>query len=202
MRKRHETSGEFPLGAGFTLMEVLVSMTILLVGVAALVQLIPAALNYDLNNRSNSVALVVAQRELEQITQQSLTSSVATCPNANPATGSYSFCDTDGDPVSLGVTSTGSSPLAKGCPLTNHVLDFSQATAACDAGYFLNKTIAWNQISGVNQKVELRWRVITQFTNGTPDKKWIIIGARAAGGGAGSGVSTTLVNNLVTVVGP
>src|ERR1700730_498877 len=76
---------------GFTLIEVLVATVLLLVGIVAVAQLVPASLNANNGNRSDSTALVFAQRDLAQMLSQPLSSSSFTdatgnsCNLGNPA---------------------------------------------------------------------------------------------------------------------
>jgi prepilin-type N-terminal cleavage/methylation domain-containing protein len=60
--------------AGFTLIEVLLALVILLVGIVAVAQLVPASISLDSANRKDSQELVFAQRELEQFIEQPLQS--------------------------------------------------------------------------------------------------------------------------------
>src|SRR5260370_22032578 len=55
---------------GFTLMEVLVATIVLLTGIVATAQLVPVAVTMNNNNRRDSPALVIAQRELSQMIEQ------------------------------------------------------------------------------------------------------------------------------------
>ena len=50
---------------GFTLTELLIATAIILVGLVAVAQLVPASVMLNSNNRSNATALVLAQRQLE-----------------------------------------------------------------------------------------------------------------------------------------
>ncbi len=185
-----------PADTGFNIVELMMAILILLIGIVALAQVIPASLNYDSNNRSNSIALISAQRELEQMVRPSLTAQGEGGP-CSALAGHYYFCDSDGNTVGLGQVGSGSTPTQAGCPLdsTGTQLDF---TLSCStSGYSLIRLAPWDQVSGIKQKVELRWRVVTMMNSGTPARKFIIIGARAwqAGG-------LTLVTNLQAVVGP
>src|SRR5258708_54282 len=56
--------------SGFTLMEVLVATIALLTGIVATAQLVPVAVTMNNNNRRDSTALVIAQRELSQMIEQ------------------------------------------------------------------------------------------------------------------------------------
>ncbi|MGD0698022.1 MAG: hypothetical protein ABSB82_24670 [Terriglobia bacterium] len=177
------------------MLELLIAVTILFVGLVPMVQLISSGLTADLKNRSNSVSLIAGQRELEQMMQQIMTVSGGTC---SALASQYYFCDAEGQTVGMGQTGTGSTPTQAGCPLdaAKVQLDFSRATTACTAGYFMTKQVPWNQVNGATIAVELRWRVVTVMRSGSPVRKFIILGARLA---PPSGL--TLITNLQTVVG-
>src|SRR5580700_6949781 len=57
---------------GFTLTEVLIAIVILLVGIVAVAQLVPASIGSNSANRNDSSALVFAQREMDQFLLQPL----------------------------------------------------------------------------------------------------------------------------------
>ncbi|MGB9459287.1 MAG: prepilin-type N-terminal cleavage/methylation domain-containing protein, partial [Candidatus Acidiferrum sp.] len=57
---------------GFTLVEVLMAIVILLVGIVAVAQLVPASISSNSTNRNDSTSLVFAQRELDQFLSQPL----------------------------------------------------------------------------------------------------------------------------------
>src|SRR5258708_12041806 len=60
---------------GFSILEMLLATIILLVGLVAIAQLVPASMLLNYRNRTDSAALVFAQRELAQMLDQPLTSS-------------------------------------------------------------------------------------------------------------------------------
>lgn len=205
--------GSQPLGksaAGFTLIELMMAILILLVGIVAVAKLIPAAIDTNFRNRNDSTALIAAQRELEQMARQALgVMDPGACAGAVPA-GHYYFCDTDGDIIPLGQSTPGATTVAlpsgfsvnvaeNGCPLTNGAIDFGQPAGNCDAGYVLNKNFTWNPLAtpAITRQVEMRWRVVTWHSAGVPMRKLIIVGARA-----GTAGQSLLVTNLQTVVGP
>ena len=76
--------------SGFTLVELAVATLIMMVGIVGVVQLVPASLQSNLNNRVDTTAMVFAQREMDQIINQPLTSAT--------------FTDSDGQVVNLGAT--------------------------------------------------------------------------------------------------
>jgi len=60
---------------GFSVLEMLLATVILLVGLVAVAQLAPVSMLLNYRNRTDSAALVFAQRELDQILDQPLTRS-------------------------------------------------------------------------------------------------------------------------------
>jgi len=71
---------------GFTLAEMLIATLVVLVGLVAVAQLVPTSVMLNSNNRNDGTALVFAQREMEAIREQPLTSTTfgdangVTCP--------------------------------------------------------------------------------------------------------------------------
>ena len=61
---------------GFSLLEMLFATVILLVGLVAVAQLVPASILLNYRNRNDSAALVFAQRQLDQMLDQPLNSTV------------------------------------------------------------------------------------------------------------------------------
>src|SRR5580704_8682992 len=59
---------------GFSILEMMLATVILLVGLVAIAQLVPASILLNYRNRTDSSALVFAQRELDQFLDQALTS--------------------------------------------------------------------------------------------------------------------------------
>lgn len=56
--------------AGFSLVEMMIATVILLVGLVAVAQLVPASLTLNYRNRMDSSALVLAQRQLDVLLDQ------------------------------------------------------------------------------------------------------------------------------------
>src|SRR6266705_1675317 len=77
---------------GFSLLEMLFATVILLVGLVAVAQLVPASILLNYRNRNDSAALVFAQRQLDKMLDHPLNSTVFTnaatpphdCQLANP----------------------------------------------------------------------------------------------------------------------
>jgi type II secretory pathway pseudopilin PulG len=76
--------------AGFSILEMMLATVILLVGLVAIAQLVPASILLNYRNRTDSSALVFAQRELDQFLDQPLYASSFvdalgnTCQLGNP----------------------------------------------------------------------------------------------------------------------
>lgn len=189
--------------AGFTMIELLIAILILLIGIVSVAKLVPAAIDSNFRNRNDSTALIAAQRQLEQMASQPLDSKSGAC--GLPPASTYYFCDQDGALILLGSqdTTLGASVTTQdGCPVdANGKLDFTNAAPAnCDPNatvdYGLKKQWVWNPVTGTTQTVEFRWHVITWHSGGIPFRKVFIVGARA--GTAGQGLTVT---DLQTVVG-
>src|SRR5215470_11415706 len=81
---------------GFSLVEMLIATLILLIGLVGIAQLVPASIMINQRGRLNSTSLVFAQKELDQMMSQPLTSltfveangalCATACKLGNPAT--------------------------------------------------------------------------------------------------------------------
>jgi prepilin-type N-terminal cleavage/methylation domain-containing protein len=86
---------------GFTLVEMLIATVVVLVGLVAVAQLVPVSVLMNSNNRNDGTALVFAQRQMEALREQPLTSTTfadpagVVCPLGNT-------CNL-GDPTQPGV---------------------------------------------------------------------------------------------------
>lgn len=181
--------------AGFTMIELLIAVAVLLIGIVAVAELIPAALRSNLRNRVDSTALIVAQRELDQMAAQPLNVEVAF------GTGHYNFVDADGALTYLGST-LGANIQRNGCQLLTDPngrvrIDFTLPANACERGYQRYVQWVWSQATGDTQTIDLRWHVITYNPGGFPARKIIVIAGRAVGGT----VPPSLPANLQLVVG-
>ena len=138
---------------GFTLTELLIATAIVLVGLVAVAELVPASVMLNSNNRSNATALVLAQRQLEAMREVSLNTTTfndplgVLCPLA---TTCYL-----GDPTQPGQI--------VGSPVTldtqgSPVIDFSAASVT---GYSFTYIDPNDPFAATN---DVRWAVIT-FTN-------------------------------------
>jgi hypothetical protein len=144
--------------SGFSILEMLIASAIMMVGIISVVQLVPVSLQLSASNRLDTLATVIAQRELDQMLSQPL------AVNA--------FIDKDGHTISLGGTgSPGASVVmdSQGAPL----IDFNAGTVA---GFVIPAYKDPNDLNGAT--FELRWAVIPQVSGGRTISKRIIIGCR------------------------
>lgn len=153
---------------GFTLVEVLMAIVVLLVGVVAVAQLVPASVGSNSANRNDSSALVFAQRELDQFLAQPLN-----LPTSPPA-----FIDSQGFSCNLGDPTQPNQVV--GSPvvvLYNQVLvDF---TATAVTGYSFRYQDPNDPADVV---YDVRWAVITSTNNGLVTSKRFILGVRKKNG--------------------
>ena len=142
---------------GFTLIELMIAMAILLIGIVGVAQLIPLSIKSNMQNRYDSTAVVLAERELNQMINQPLTSP--------------QFTDIDGRVIQLGsVAATG----LVGTPIqivgTTVRVDF---TGAAVFDYTANLT---DPNAAIPITYEMRWTVIGRVAAGTVVSKRFLVG--------------------------
>jgi type II secretory pathway pseudopilin PulG len=155
---------------GLALIEMIVAIAVLIIGVVAVAKLVPvsAALNYE--NRRDSVALVIAQRQLDGLIAQPITTTTFTdpqgvlCPVGN-------ICQL-GNPAQVNQV-VGSPVIMNGA---RPLIDFSQPQIA---GYSFNYSDP-DDPSG--PQYDIRWAVITFGNGASASGKRLIVGARCQGG--------------------
>ena len=154
---------EHDLQAGFSLLEMLFATVILLVGLVAVAQLVPASILLNSHNRSDSAALVFAQRELDQFVDQTLATS--------------SFTDALGNTCNLGLAT--SPDVVQGSPVVvvnnQTVINFGAGPQAGYSFYYPDPT----DPSGTSYDV--RWAVIVTGNGATASSKRFILGIRPSG---------------------
>jgi len=154
---------------GFSLLEMMFATIILLVGLVAIAQLVPASIFLNSQNRTDSSALVFAQRELDQFLDQPLSSS--------------SFTDTLGNTCQLGNPAVTNSVQGSTMTTFNYqaiiVFTSPPPSAAPTSGYGFTYQDP-NDPSGTT--FDLRWAVIITGNGGTASSKRFILGVRQAGG--------------------
>src|SRR5690348_4863107 len=160
---------------GFTLIEVLLAIVILLVGVVAVAQLVPASIGSNSTNRNDSSALVFAQRQMDLFLSQPLNVSVSP-PSFTETIDGQTFTCNLGDPSQPNVLV--GSPVVIFYKQT--VIDFT-ATPVADYGFTYQDP---NDPFGV--VYDVRWAIITttngNVPNGMISSKRFILGARKQGG--------------------
>jgi len=145
-----------------------VASAILMVGIVSVVQLVPASLRSSSRNRYDTMATVIAQRELDQILAQPLSAT--------------SFQDTDTITINLGGAGTAGAPITMYGGMA--VIDFSAPAGSVPDGYIKSGYQDPNDPNFPNGATfELRWAVITRTNNGTIMGKRIIIGCRQTNAG-------------------
>jgi prepilin-type N-terminal cleavage/methylation domain-containing protein len=149
---------------GFTLIEVMVALIVLLVGVVAVAQLVPASLSSNNGNRSYSAALVLVQRELYQMLDQPLTQT--------------QFTDVLGNICSLGSAATPNTVVGSPVVVVNNLPTINFAAGTVN-GYNFTYT---DPDDPYRTTYDVRWAVITTANGGVPNSKRFIIGARQAAG--------------------
>jgi len=153
LKKCNDTAG------GFSLLEVMVAIGILLVGVVAVAQLVPISLALNNDNRSDSVALALAQRELDQMVDQPLKSG--------------QFTDALGNVCGLGNPGANAVVGSTVAVINNRpIIDF---TAGQVGGYSFNYLDPEDPYGAT---YDVRWAVITTANGGNANSKRFIIGAR------------------------
>ena len=146
---------------GFSILEMIIASAIMMVGIISVVQLVPISLQLNASNRLDTLATVIAQRELDQMLSQPL------AVNA--------FTDMDGHVISLG---------GAGSPGALVVMDLQGApqidfTAPTVTGFVIPAYVDPNDPSCPKcATFELRWGVIPQVSGGRIISKRIVIGCR------------------------
>ena len=149
---------------GFSVLEMILASAILMVGVISVVQLVPASLNSSTGNRFDTIATVVAQRELDQMLSQPL--------NVN------TFVDNDGQTISLGGAGAPGAPV-----VMNGGYAVIQFAASLPPTGFYKSYSDLNDPTQPAPSFDLRWAVFPQVSNGVVVGRRIIIGCRRTNDG-------------------
>jgi type II secretory pathway pseudopilin PulG len=149
---------------GFTLMEVLVATVVLFTGIVGVAQLVPVAVTANNNNRRDSSASVIAQRQLAQFLQLPVT-----YPSPYTDTGVCSLGCGLGDPAHPGVTVGSPVVVIANRP----TIDFAAAKVA---NY--NFTAPVDPEDPYGAQYDVRWAVITGGNGTTASSRRFILGAR------------------------
>jgi len=155
---------------GFTLVEVLMAIVVLLFGVVAVAQLVPASVSSNSTNRNDSSALVFAQRQMDLFLGQPLNSS-----------GSTSFNETiDGQTFTCYLGNLLQPNQVVGSPV---VTPYNQVIVDFTAGTVPNYGFVYHDPNDPAEVIyDVRWAVITATNNGLVTSKRFIVGVRKKGG--------------------
>jgi prepilin-type N-terminal cleavage/methylation domain-containing protein len=153
--------------AGFSLLEMIMAVAVLIVGLVGVAQLVPASLMLNTGNRASSAALVLAQRQMDLLVNQPLTAT-----NFNDLQGNVCFC-------SLGDTTQQNVLVGSPILMSNNrpLIDFSQPAVP---GY--TYPLYTDPNDPTRAQWDVRWAVITQSAGPVPTSKRFIVGARQVGG--------------------
>src|SRR5580693_1115480 len=158
---------------GFTLVEVLIAIVILLVGIVAVAQLVPASIGSNSANRNDSSALVFAQRQMDLFLSQPLNMSISP-PAFTETIDAQTFTCYLGDP-------TQSSNTVVGSPVT---VFYNQLVINFAASPVTNYRFTYQDPNDPFGLVnDVRWAVLTtKNANGIVTAKRFILGTRKIGG--------------------
>jgi len=149
---------------GFSILEMMLATVILLVGLVAIAQLVPASILLNYRNRTDSSALVFAQRELDQFLDQPLIST--------------SFTDVLGNTCNIGSPAPPNAVQGSPVVVINNLalIDFSQSTVS-------NYSLTYSDSTDPNSAVfDVRWAVIVTGNGSSISAKRFIMGVRQQGG--------------------
>jgi prepilin-type N-terminal cleavage/methylation domain-containing protein len=148
---------------GFTLIELMIAVVVLVVGVVSVAELVPAAMFLNTHNRADSSSMVYAQREMDQFVNQPLTSNTFTDQQGN-------VCNLGGSTVFNAVV---------GSPVTTvggHVaINFGGGQVG---GY----SYTYTDPTDATTTYDVRWAVINTGVAGSVYSRRFILGVRKSGG--------------------
>jgi prepilin-type N-terminal cleavage/methylation domain-containing protein len=151
---------------GFTLIELMIAVLVLVVGVVSVAELVPAAILLNSRNRADSSSLVFAQREMDQFINYALTT---------PAP--YTFTDQQFKTCNLGGATVFNAVV--GSPVTTvggHVaINFGGAQVG---GY----SYTYTDPTDPNTTYDVRWAVINTGTANNVYSRRFILGVQKSGG--------------------
>jgi len=163
MQDRHQERG-------FTLIEIMFATILLAVGMVAVAQLVPISIRLNSGNRHSSMALVMAQRELDEMIDQPLSAATFSDPQGV-------LCPA-GNNCNLGDSTLPNQLVGSPVIMFNNQpqIDYTQAQVA---NYSFNYVDPNDPFRGT---YDIRWAVIT-FTNGgnTTGRRFILGVLRRSG---------------------
>lgn len=183
---------------GFTLIELMISMVVLLIGLGGLLVLLVTSLYTNKTASTDTSSTMIAEHILEQIAAQGLQATtplqVKDCSYPTPLTINFAT-----NPATLGSGNSGATG-GNGATLTaNGIIDWTQAFAAVPtdpvSGYPYAIQYTDCGANGKQTVYDVRWNVITMSTN----DRLIVIGARPANVSTNGGLRFVMPANLRTV---
>jgi len=169
---RRKRIGAWKKQRGFTLTEVLIAIVILMVGIVAVAQLVPASIGSNSANRNDSSALVFAQRQMDLFLSQPLNMNFSP-PAFTETIDSQTFTCYLGDPTQNNVVV--GSPIATF--YNQLVINFSTSPTANYSFTYQDPNDPFGLV------YDVRWAVITTTnSNGLVTSKRFILGTRKVGG--------------------
>lgn len=156
--------------SGLTLVEVMLATLVLIIVAVGMAQLVPLSINLNGHNQRDSSSLVIAQREMDAMIDQSIGSTTFTDPNGLVCPAA-SVCD-------LGNPATPKTLVGSPIVMLNNrpIIDYTQATVA---GYQFNYA---DPDDPGDVSYDIRWAVITFANNGAATGRRIIVGVRRVKG--------------------
>jgi prepilin-type N-terminal cleavage/methylation domain-containing protein len=183
---------------GFTLIELMISMVVLLVGLGGLLVLLVSALYTNKTAATDTASTMIAEHVLEQITAQGLQATapltITDCSYPTPQTLNFAT-----NPATYGSGNSGANG-GNGATLTaGGKIDWTQAFASIPtdpvSGYPYAIQYTDCGTNGKQTVYDVRWNVITLSTN----DRLIVIGARPANVTTNGGLRFIIPANLRTV---
>lgn len=156
---------------GFSILEMMLATILLLVGLVAVAQLVPASILMNYRNRTNSSAMVFAQRELDQMLDQPIN------PPLNQFTDALGNTCQLGDPTVTNSVQGSTVTTLNNQPII--VFNSPNPPLAPTNGYGFTYADP-NDPSGTTYDV--RWAVIITGSSGRASSKRFILGVRQVGG--------------------
>jgi Tfp pilus assembly protein PilV len=174
-KKKNKTMGrsfakEMRKSSGFALLEMIIAIAVLLVGILAVAKLVPLSSALNSENRHDSMALVIAQRQLDGLLIQPLGNNTFSDPQGL-------ICPA-GNNCQLGNPATPKVVVGSGVVMfgVRPAIDF---TAAQVANYSFNYTDPNDPASA---GYDVRWAVISFSNGGAATGRRFIVGVRRLGG--------------------
>jgi len=155
---------------GFSILEMMFATVILLVGLVAIAQLVPASILLNHQNRLDSSALVFAQRELDQFLDRPLSSSL--------------FTDVLGNPCNLGTPAPANQVQGSPVVVFNNqtLIDFTNPAGIPNWSFTYQDPTYFDPSRITPVAYDVRWAVIVTGNGSTASSKRFILGVREVGG--------------------